>query len=1123
MSKMKDFSLLLAYCLTLFLFLTACSSDSTSEGDEQDLKNFSQLSVEQTGIDFQNRLKENDSINYFSYSYLYMGGGVATGDINNDGLADLFFTGNMESNKLYLNKGDLKFEDITEKAGVSGDKRWFTGVTMVDLNNDGFLDIYVSVSGKFEPRENLLYINNTDGTFSEKAEAYGIADKGHSVQATFFDYDKDGDLDLYVANYPPTKFNAPNSFYLFKMQNLKDDESDNLYRNDGEKFTKVTNEAGLRSFGLTLSATVGDLNEDGWPDLYVSNDFSTPDYMFLNNQDGTFTDVLKEATKQTSFYGMGVDIADYNNDGLLDILQMDMAAKNNRRAKANMASMNPNIFWGAVNAGFHYQYMYNSLQTNAGNLKGKVPYFSNTANLAGIQATDWSWAPLFVDLDNDGWKDIYISNGTRREINNKDYFNKLEKSPWAKDSLLEKSLEIPSEKIDNFVYKNNGDMSFDRANEDWGISYSGFSNGAVYVDLDNDGDLEIITNNIDDKASVFNNNNISGNNYLAVNFQGPEKNKFGIGARVYIKNGDKSQMQELSLSRGFQSSVAPKLHFGVGKNEKLDQVKIVWPDRKVQILKDVATNQLLTVEYNNAKLAPPNIQEPREPIFLTASPDSLNLNYKHTENAYDDFKKEILLPHKTSMFGPGMAVGDLNGDGLEDIFVGAAAEYRPGIYFQTSGGFFEKKEFDDIQNDNKYEDLGALIFDADADGDNDLYVVSGGNEFNKDSEMLQDRLYINENGNFKKSTTALPEMITSGSRVYANDYDKDGDLDLFVGGRLVPGQYPSPANSYLLENRSEKGFPKFVDVTSEVAPEFRNLGLVTSASWTDFDNDGWTDLVISGEWMPIKVFKNDRGEFIDISKQLGLGDTTGWWFSLKEGDFDNDGDMDFIAGNLGLNYKYQAKKDASFDVYYYDFDGNNSKDIVLSYFNDGEKFPVRGRECSSQQMPGIKQKFEDYNSYANADLEDIYTKNYLENALHYQVKSFASVYIENREDGFKIHQLPVEAQISSINQILVEDFDKDGNLDALIAGNLYASEVETPRADAGIGLLLKGDGEGNFNPIEARNSGFFTPGDVKDMARLNTSNAEYIVVAKNNDYLQLIKWNTEKRNEVSALKTVGAN
>jgi hypothetical protein len=1099
--------------ISLFLSLFACSGKE--EGKQ--IKQFSLLTANETGIDFQNTLTENDTLNYFSYSYIYMGGGVAAGDINNDGLVDLFFTGNMVSNKLYLNKGDLKFEDITASAGVAGDDRWFTGVTMADVNNDGFLDIYCSVAGKFGSKANVLYINNGDGTFSEKAEEYGIADEGNSVQATFFDYDMDGDLDLYVANYPPTRFNAPNNFYQFKMQNLSDLESDNLYRNDGNIFTKVTEESGVRSFGLSLSATVGDLNEDGWPDLYISNDFSSPDYMYINNQDGTFKEVVKQATQQTSFYGMGVDIADYNNDGFLDILQVDMDAKSNRRAKANMASMNPAIFWSTVNAGFHYQYMHNTLQTNSGIFEDGIPHFSNTSRLAGISSTDWSWGALLADLDNDGWKDIFISNGTRREVNNRDYFKELAKLPNQRDSLLARTLAIPSEKIDNFVYRNKGDMTFEKTNEKWGIEYEGFSNGAVYVDLDNDGDLEIVTNNIDDIASIFKNNNANKNNYLQLKFNGPDKNINGLGTRVYLLDSGKTQMQELTLTRGFQSSVAPKLHFGIGKSENIGEIKVVWPDKKTEILKNVSANQLLYFDHKNAVDPEVPSEFPEEKVFLTMIADSLGLKHKHTENLYNDFASEVLLPHKTSMFGPGMAAGDLNNDGLEDLFVGGASGFAAGIYFQTKNGF-EKKDFSEIEKDKKHEDLGALIFDADNDGDNDIYVVSGGNEFSQDSEYLQDRLYINENGNFKRSLTALPKMITSGSRVYAADFDNDGDLDLFVGGRLVPGSYPSPADSYLLENRSEKGKALFVNVTPDIAPDFEQLGLVTSAIWTDFDKDGWQDLIVAGEWMPLKIFRNNQGEFIDVSKKMGLDDTTGWWFSLKEGDFDNDGDMDFIAGNLGLNYKYKANAEETFDVYFTDFDSNGTRDIVLSYFNDGEKFPVRGRECSSQQMPGIKQKFQNYKTFSEATLEDVYTGKFLDDALHYQVKSFASVYIENTGGSFKIHKLPVEAQVSSINQILVEDFDGDGNLDALIAGNLFSSEVETPRADAGMGLLLKGDGKGNFKSVPARKSGFFVPGDVKDMLKIKTPGGEYIITAKNDDFLQVIKVNKKQKNEIVALE-----
>ena len=1097
--------------ISIVIFLISCNNKNTSTNE----KIFKKLDQKKTGITFSNNLTETDSLHYLNYAYMYMGGGVSAGDINNDGLIDLFFTGNMVPNRLYLNKGDLKFEDISEKSGVLGDKRWFTGVTMADVNNDGLLDIYCSVGGKYNPKENLLYINNGPSsssgqvTFTESASKYGIADLGNSVQATFFDYDLDGDLDLYVANYPPTRFNATNAFYQFKMNNTKDIETDNLYRNDGGSFTNVTDDAGLRSFGLTNSATIGDLNNDGWPDIYVSNDFNIPDYLFINNKNGTFSEHIKDLTKQTALYGMGVDIADFNNDQLLDIIQMDMTPGDNRRSKANMASMNSGLFWSTVNAGFGYQYMQNILSLNNGFIvNDSLPEFSNISRLAGVPTTDWSWGPLFADLDNDGWKDIFISNGTRREINNKDFFNALKKQKLSKDSLLAATLAIPSEKIDNFVFKNNGDLTFDKVNEEWGIVYKGFSNGCVYVDLDNDGDLEIVLNNVDDFATVFENTSSNKNNHLTLRFNGPEKNKFGLGVKVTLTADNLTQYQEMTLTRGFQSSVAPQLHFGLGKAEKVDNIKIVWPDRKVQILTNIDNNQFLQIDYANAiKQSNENETKQLAKIFSTEKDSSIAVKHKHVENFHDDFIKEILLPHSTSRFGPGLAVGDLNGDGLEDFIIGGASQNQTGVYFQTLNGF-EKQEFKDIAKDSGFEDLGCLIFDADADGDNDIYMVSGGSEFNYKSDMLQDRLYINDGkGNFIKSLTALPEMITSGSRVYNIDFDNDGDLDLFVGGRLMPENYPLPANSYLLENVSTKENPKFIDVTKKVAPDLEELGMVTSASITDFDKDGWMDLIIVGEWMPITIFRNNHGSFENITIELNLEDTTSWWWSVKEGDFDKDGDIDFIVGNLGLNYKYKANDDETFDVYFNDFDKNKSNDIVLSYFNDGTKYPVRGRQCSSDQIPAIKKKFKDYETFSVATLEDVYTKNDLEKSLHYQVKSFASIYLENKDGEFIIHQLPNLAQISSINQIIVKDFDNDSNLDFVIAGNLHSSEVETPRNDASNGLFMKGDGKGNFKPIEGHKSGLFATGDVKDLALIKIGAVEYIIVAKNSDYIQFIKIN----------------
>ncbi|WP_420602759.1 VCBS repeat-containing protein [Flagellimonas sp.] len=1085
--------------------ITCKKAEKTAEIHQE--KIFRKLDHKKTGVSFANNLKENDSLNYFTYAYIYMGGGVSAGDINNDGLIDLFFTGNMVSNKLYLNKGNLQFEDITEQAGISGDSRWYTGATMSDVNNDGYLDIYCSVGGKFKPKENQLFINNGDNTFSEQAKEYGIDDPSNSVQATFFDYDLDGDLDLYVANYPPTPFNAPNFHYAMKQKFPKPLETDRLYKNDNGKFMDVTEKAGLKTFGLSLSATVGDLNQDGWPDIYVSNDFSSPDYLFVNNKNGTFTEQVKTVTKNTSFYGMGVDIADFNNDLLLDVLQVDMTAQINRRAKANMASMNPALFWSTVNSGFHYQYMQNSLQMNNGNLLDSLPDFSNVSRLAGVSSTDWSWGPLFADLDNDGWKDIFISNGTRREINNRDYFKKIDKFGVHKDSTLAKSLAIPSEKIDNFAFRNNGDLTFERTNKAWGIEHKGFSNGSVYVDLDNDGDLEIVTNNIDDHATIFENKSSESNNHLTIKFKGTDKNPFGIGTKVTLFSNTGQQYQEMTLTRGFQSSVAPRLHFGLGDSQQIDSIKIVWPDNKVQVIEQPQMNALVTIDHLEAGNPYEALDKlsTSEKMFQQVVDTSLVVHHRHIENYYNDFDKEILLPHQTSMFGPNVAVGDLNMDNLDDLIVGGSSQNTTSIFFQKEKGF-EKVEMDVFTTGSGHEDMGIHIFDADNDGDNDVYIVSGGNEFSPVSKMLQDRLYVNEGkGTFKKSDTALPSMVTSGSRVHSFDYDKDGDLDLFVGGRLVPGNYPSPANSYILENVSEKGAPKFVDATTKIAPSLQKMGLVTDASWTDFDNDGWTDLMIVGEWMPITLLKNDQGYFTDVTEEYGLENSRGWWFSVKEGDFDNDGDKDFIVGNLGLNYKYKASENETFDVYLNDFDNNSTNDIVLSYFNEGEKFPLRGRECSSQQMPGIKQKFKNYESFSEATLADVYTEDNLKESLHYQVKSFASVYLENKDGKFISHKLPNLAQLSVINQILVDDYTKDGHLDVLIAGNLHSSEVETPRNDAGNGLLLQGDGKGRFESVEGRNSGFYASGDVKDMQGIEISGERFIVIAKNSDYLQFVK------------------
>lgn len=1089
-----------------FIFtLISCKKENKEQ------KQFSLLDPTDTGILFSNDIKETDSLNYFTYPYMYMGGGISVGDLNNDGLVDLFFTANMKSNKLYLNKGNLKFEDITEEAKVAGDERWYTGTTMVDINNDSYLDIYVSVSGKGDDRRNLLYINNGPSksseqvSFTESAKAYGLDDNGHTTQSTFFDFDNDGDLDVYVANYPIAKFSSPVEFYGYKVKNPTMEESDKLYSNNGDgTFTNVTEKAGILNYGLSLSATVGDLNDDGWKDIYVSNDFDSPDYVYLNNQDGTFKEVSQSVVRHTSQYGMGADIADYNNDGLLDIGQVDMTPEDNRRLKANMASMNPLLFTKMLDYDLGHQYMQNSLQLNRGlNADGDLN-FSEVSRIAGIATTDWSWSILFSDLDNDGFKDIFISNGTRRDINNRDYFKKLSsKLRFNKTISGEEVQNIPSEKIANYVFRNQGDLTFKNNVEAWGFDEKTFSNGAVYADLDNDGDQDLVINNIDQTATVYRNNNPASNKYITIRLKGAPQNKNGLGAKVYVSTKAGEQMLELTLTRGFQSSMAPELHFGLGKEDAVANLKVVWPDGKISSEENITSNQTLAIDYDKAKIATIETKENKK-LFQTINNDSVSVAFKHEENQYDDYLFEPLLPHQTSKLGPGLAAADVNNDGLDDFYIGGAARQAGELFVQNADGQFSKSNIPVFEKDKNSEDMGALFFDSDNDGDQDLYVVSGGNEFKPDSPELQDRLYLNNGkGNFTKTASSLPQMLTSGSRAQAADYDNDGDQDLFVGGRLVPGQYPWPTSSYILRNN--KGV--FEDVTPDCAPEFRDLGMVTDAVWTDFNGDSTLDLIVVGEWMPITFYANENGKFTDVTANTGLENTNGWWFSLIQDDFDNDGDMDYVAGNLGLNYKYQATPEEPFEVFADDFDNNNKKDIVLSYYNFGKLFPLRGRSCSSQQMPSISVKFENYESFAVADVNEVYGKEELEKAeIHYQAKTFASSYIENLGNGkFKRTALPNDAQFSSVNQIISDDIDGDGYTDLVIAGNLYASEIETTRNDSGIGLYLKGDGKGNFTAVDSNESGLYISGDVKDISLLNLQNRKVIVAAKSDDKVQIVE------------------
>ncbi len=1106
----------------IFIYALLIASINACISEKNDLKNkrrFISLNPESSGITFVNKLTENDSVNYFNYGYIYMGGGVAIGDVNNDGLDDIYFTGNMVNNALYLNKGNLQFEDVSEVSKTKADNRWVTGVTMVDINADGWLDIYVSVSGIWTTTKNLLYINkglNKEGIpiFLEQAEIYGIADTGNSTQSTFFDYDNDGDLDLYVLNYPPTPFQSSLSYYKKKLQKATSIESNTLYRNNGDgTFTDVSKPSGLHQFSLSLSVAVGDYNNDGWQDMYVSNDFESLDNFYLNNGDGTFTDQLIKATNQVSFYGMGTDVADINNDGLLDMIQLDMTPKDNRRSKANMQSMNIEKFENMTEDVFFYQYMQNSLQLNRGIDENGIPHFSNLSQLSGVAFTDWSWASLLADFDNDGFKDLFVTNGSRREINNKDFFNKLKKEHGHKKKeemdLLKYIEQMPSEKIENYVFKNNGDITFIDVSKAWGLNYKGFSNGTAYADLDNDGDLDLVVNNFDEPSIVYKNTTSDNKapNYVQFKFKGNSKNPLGIGTKVTIFHKENRQYQELMLARGFQSSVTPKLHFGLGNDTKIDSVLVVWQNGKQQKLKNVSANRLLNIDYKKSTMH--ELIELEKSTIFNDITEKVNVDYLHQENRFDDYYYQVLLPHKMSQFGPALATGDINNDGLDDFYIGGASGKLGAIYKQDINGTFSKlKTHDSWEADKIKEDTNAAFFDANNDGYLDLYVVSGGNEFYKNSKPYQDRLYINDRrGGFIKNEKALPQIFSSGSKVVPADYDDDGDMDLLIAGRHLPRNYPEPVTSFILRNDSNQSNIVFTDVTHQIAPGLINIGMVTDAVWTDYNNDNALDIVLVGEWMPLTFFTNKKGQFINETKTYGIDKSTGWWSSIIADDFDKDGDIDFVAGNLGLNYKYKASTEASFDIYADDFDNNKSLDIVLGYYNDGEQFPVRGRQCSSQQIPAIEVKFKDYNSFAEANLADVYSTQSLKEAkIHYKAYNFASSYIENNGDNsFKIKNLPIEAQYASINSILSEDVNDDGHLDLIVSGNLYASEAETPRSDASYGLYLEGDGKGDFKPIATSKSGLLIKGDVKQAAFIKTKKAKPIIAfAKNNKALQFV-------------------
>ncbi|MDW5290151.1 VCBS repeat-containing protein [Formosa sp. PL04] len=1086
---------------SICILIASCTSKS-----EKSQTAFLEITANTSNILFSNTITDNDSLTYSKFPYIYNGGGVAIGDINNDGLSDVFFTGNMVPNKLYLNKGNLKFDDISDKAGVSGDSRWYTGVAMTDINNDGFLDIYLSVSGVGTHTENQLLINNGDNTFTESASKYGINDSSNSIQSTFFDYDNDGDIDLFVANYPAVPISQGNMFYDAKMKENNLRESGHLYRNDGNgNFSNVTQEAGVQNFGLTLGLIASDFNNDGWQDLYLSNDFNVPDYFYINNQDGTFKEVLKEATGHVSMFAMGIDASDFNNDGLTDLIQVEMSPEDYVRARVNMASMNPQQFEEAVSVGFHYQYMQNSLQLNNGVNENNIPIMSEISRFANMASTDWSWSTLFADLDNDGWKDIYITNGMKRDVNDNDVNNKVNPTSFKQAFNIEIT-DYPSEPIANYVYRNMGGIEFEKKGNDWGLDFEGFSNGMAYGDLDNDGDLDLVINNIDKQASLFK-NETTGTNYLRVALKGPDKNPLALGAKVSLLSNQNTQTQEMTLTRGFQSSMEPILHFGLGANPDINKIKVLWPDGTEQVIKNPKSNQLLVLEHSNNTGEVSRVA-PSTSLFNDITTAS-KINFKHSEDLYDDYQSEPLLPYKYSMLGGALAVGDANGDGLEDFFAGNATGSKSMLYLQNNDGTFTELDGPWLKDVNQ-EDISAVFYDFDNDGDQDLYVASGGS-LNQD---LTDRLYLNTEEGFIKSKSSLPQTAISTKAIAICDFDKDGLMDLFVGGRNVPGKYPVPATSVLLRNLGGKNQDlKFEIVKSPFGEDSDKIGMVTDAVWADLDGDSWEELILTGEWMPITVYQNNKGHLTNKTEDYGFENTKGWWYSLHVTDVDNDGDLDIVAGNLGLNYKYKSKPDSPFEVYSADFDENGSNDIVFTYNKKGKQVPLRGRECSSQQVPAIAKRYKTFREFAKADLQDIYGQGPLSKALHYKTDTFAHLWFENKNgNSFLPHELPVKSQLSSVNSIASIDYNNDEYQDLLLFGNLYQAEAETPKSDAGLGLVLIGSADG-FSDVSQQESGLFFRDDIKNIRSIKLTNGEIgYLLGANNNTLKLISFNQEGSN-----------
>jgi len=1067
---------------------------------------FESLPPQKTGVQFKNTLSETPKSNVLTYEYFYNGGGTAIGDFNNDGLDDLYFTGNMKPNALYINQGNFKFKEIAASAGVNCPDGWKTGVALADVNADGFLDIYVCYSGKGDPnrRRNKLFINNGNLTFRESAAEYGLNDPGYTTHASFFDYDRDGDLDMYLLNHNVVVIRE---FEYANARKVRDPYAGHkLYRNDNGKFVDVSEAAGIKgnplAFGLGITAA--DINKDGWIDLYVSNDYVEPDYMYINNGDGTFTDRMPEYVQHISYFSMGCDISDINNDGLADIFTVDMLPEDNRRQKLLYGPENYEHYALMVMNGFYFQNMRNMLHLNNGN-----GTYSEIGQFAGVSKTDWSWAPLFGDYDNDGWKDLFITNGYYRDYTNRDflkykgdyYFQSAKAGVKADTFRLVTSMS--STPVHNYMYRNNGDLTFSDNSTSWGFGENNFSSGAAYGDLDNDGDLDLIINHQNATASVLRNHQRERNpdkHYLQVMLDGTGQNRQGIGAQVTIWTQGKQQYVERTTSHGFQSSISGRMHIGLGDNTIIDSMTVVWPDGKVQRIGQVKSDQLLKVSYADpntgsksvasAKLAP---SLPKNSMFTHTDPV---VPYEHMEEGYNDFKRQPLLMSMLTTCGPVMASADINNDKREDIFVGGA-QGKPGeIYLQDGQGRFQavtpKGLFDKI-----YNDADAAFIDVDGDQDLDLYVVSGGyNEYEENDKALQDRLYLNDGkGNFSRADGWLPAMLSSKSCVAPFDFNHDGQMDLFVGGRVIPGMYPLTPASFLLQNN--KG--SFENAGAKMLPDKGIIGMVTDALWADVDGDKWEDLIVVGEFMNIEVFGNKEGKsFERITAKVFDMPMPGLWNTIAGYDFDGDGDQDFIIGNLGLNTQLRASETQPIGLTYKDFDGNGSIDPMLTHYIQGVSYPFASRDELLDQFYSMRPKFTSYKAYADARLEDIFTPADLKSATTLKVTTLESIYLENKSGKLLPHTLPAQAQFSPLYALAIADVDHDGQMDFVAAGNQSSIRIRMGVIDANFGQVFKGDGKGNFQYVTQDESGLTITGDVKSLKVLPVNDKTYLCVGINN-------------------------